>query len=114
MFAGQFVDVGENFGDGGVEFLGDFLADFDHAVDGAGQRRTLDDRNAGVGSHLADAQGHEIVALGDDFGGAHFGLLVFQGDGKMGGVGDDHIGVGNFFFQSLHGALEARSGGGDF
>ena len=37
LFAGQFVNVGEDFGDSGVEFLGDFLADLDHAIDGAGQ-----------------------------------------------------------------------------
>src|SRR5580704_9927866 len=66
LFAGQFVDVGEDFCDGGVEFLGDFFADFDHAIDGARQGRAFDDRDAGFRSQMADANRHEVDALGDD------------------------------------------------
>jgi len=75
------------------------------AVDRPRQGRTLDDGDAGLAGQVADAQGHEIGALGHQLRGAHLRLLVFQRDGEMGGIGDDHIRLGDLFFQALHRAL---------
>src|SRR4051794_18904225 len=64
--AGDAVDVGQDLRHGGEQLLGDLLADLDGRVQRARERRVGDDRDVVLGGDLADPQGDQVLALGDD------------------------------------------------
>src|SRR5919199_308655 len=68
-------DVTDDLGHGLVVLGRDLLVEIDAGVQGARQRRVLDDRDAVPFGHLADARGHRVDALGDADGGVHAGLV---------------------------------------
>src|SRR6185369_13747059 len=94
-FLFELVDVADDFGDGGVLFGGDLVADFDVGVEGAGEFFAFDDGDAAFEGEAADALGEDAGTFGDDDGGRHFFGVVLEGDGELGGVGDDDVGLGN-------------------
>src|SRR3954447_24498311 len=83
---------GEHLGDGREGVGGDVVTDLDGGVQVAGERAVLDDRHVVLVGQLADAQGDEVDALGQDARRA-VGGVVGDGDRVVGRVGDDDVGV---------------------
>ena len=69
---------------------GNRVADFGALVERARERDVLDDRHAVLARDLADARGHEVLALGDDDAAPTISVAaVLERDGEVGRVGDD-------------------------
>src|SRR5438045_450827 len=54
----QLVDISQDLRDGGIELLGNFLADFNHFVERPRQRLALENRDAVLDGDLTDTLGN--------------------------------------------------------
>ena len=103
------VDIAENLGDGLIKLGGDGFADLTEFEERTGDGVVFDRGDFEFRTDGFDALGEAVVALGEnDRGGVH-AALVFEGDGVVGRVGDDHIGLRHI---GEHLALEEASGHG--
>ena len=84
-----------------VEVGGDFLADFDGFVEGLCEGFAFEDGHPVGDGDLADPGSEEAGAFGDDSGRAHVFGIVADGDGELGGVGDDDVGLGDVAVDAL-------------
>ena len=90
-----FIDEGEDIGDGLVEFERDGFADFADFEEESGDGAIFDHRDFVFGGEGFDSAGESVFAFGQDHGGFIATAFVFEGDGVVGGVGDDDIGGGD-------------------
>jgi len=105
----QLVDHAEHLGHRHIPFARDGLVDVDILRQGARERDVLDLDDVVLLGDRLDPLGHFIVAFGDDDGSEHLEAIVFERDGDVGRVGDDHVGLGYFLHHAspCHFALQA-------
>jgi hypothetical protein len=61
-------------------------------IEGTGQGGRFQHRHLRTTGCVADAEGHQVCALGHHLGRRHAAVVIQQGDGEVRGVHDDHTG----------------------
>jgi len=100
------VEQGEDLGDGGEEFFRDGFAQFDGAVEFAGQRGPADDRDTVGTGDLLDLFAHIVASFGDDDRCGHSFRLIAQCHRDMRGVDQHDVGLGHILKHTPHGGLK--------
>ena len=105
VFVGvQSVDGCQDLSNGCIKCGRNFLVHLSGLVKRSCQRFVFDDGDLMLLGHFLDLGSDQELPFGNDFGGPHGFRVIFEGHGKMGGVGD-HEFVSNSTSSKNHATL---------